>query len=99
MAKKYRGNIPDPVQGWDLFVELDDGDGLRWMLYQQDQEHSAEWVNIKVVADGLAEGKANYWFVWNRYSGKVGLPRDLAIMREKKPLLHRLVSDALGLVA
>ena len=99
MGQKYRGNIPDQDQGWDLFVELADGDGVRWLVYQQDQRNTLDWATIKVVADGWAEGKANYWFVWNRHTGQIGYIRDLAIMRENKPHLHRLVSDALGLAA
>lgn len=37
---------------------------------------SSEWSSVKVVADGRAVGKANYWLGWNgqRFSRHSDLP-------------------------
>lgn len=88
MGKMYEGNHPGISEGWEQIGKCDDGDGTEWTVYSRTQAHSAEWVTIKIAANGRAENKANYWLVRNIISGKIGFSRDYACMRDTRPDLH-----------
>lgn len=67
MKRSIRGNIPPEKDGWVEVGKLPGGKikGTRWRVFFRGQNKSKEWILIKVVADGRAEGKANYWLSWN----------------------------------
>lgn len=59
MTRRHRGNVPDDGQ----LVSSATIDGIHWRLYIRPQIYE-HWRNFKLVADGRAPGKANYWFGW-----------------------------------
>jgi hypothetical protein len=60
-GKNYRGNKPDG-DGWEIVGAVEDD--LRWLVFVRENANS-EWLSVKVVADGRAPNKANYWLGWN----------------------------------
>lgn len=91
MERMYQGNHPEPHKGWRIADRLSKLDGVEWLLYEQDQPHTHEWKNYKIVADGAAPSKANYWMAKNIVTGQLGFSRDLAAMRTTRPGLHAQV--------
>lgn len=57
--RRHRGNPPDDGQ----LVSSATIDGISWRLYIRPQTYE-KWRNFKLVADGRAAGKANFWFGW-----------------------------------
>ena len=90
MEKFYKGKIPSQDDGWELVKKIIDDD-IEWMVFRKDQPHTADWKTYKIVANGKALSKANYWMASNAAIGKVGFSRDLVIMRENRPALHARV--------
>jgi hypothetical protein len=66
-------------------------DGTEWCVFIKPQNHSDEWFTVKIVANGRAPYKANYWLVTNINTGQIGYARDYAVMRENRPSLHDYV--------
>lgn len=87
-ARVYAGRIPPADAGWTKVEDLKSADGTRWSLYRQPQPHSSDWSTYKVVAIPEAERKANYWFVFNEETRKIGFSRDLVVMSKSRPELH-----------
>lgn len=90
-GKMYLGNIPSADDGWMKIGEYVDGDKIEWLIFQKLQDHSAEWVTLKIAANGRAAGKANYWLAKNGKTGQIGFARDFAIMRDTRPGLHEQI--------
>lgn len=87
MGKLYQGKKPDKSKGWKqigTFVDLSD---IEWFVYEQKQNHSDEWLTYKIVANGKAINKANYWLARNSKTKAVGFARDMATMKEHRPEL------------
>lgn len=59
--RKYKGKKPR-TEGWEQIAAIEDE--VRWLVFVKDNPDS-EWMTVKVVADGRAQGKANYWLGWN----------------------------------
>ncbi len=87
MARNYLGRIPESSEGWRQVGQCFDED-IEWMVFCKSQDHTPEWKTFKVVANGRALTKANYWLAMNVANGKVGFARDYALMREHRPSLH-----------
>jgi hypothetical protein len=68
--RSYKGNMPDPAIGWVMVRKIGIGDES-WMIFRQSQEHSPDWANYKVVADGAVKRKANYWVARNDATGQI----------------------------
>lgn len=67
----------------------DEGEGgLEWVVFEKPQPHDPSWSTVKVVANGLALKKANYWFT-HQDGGKTGFAKDLRLMAEGRPWLYR----------
>jgi hypothetical protein len=91
MAKSYKGQIPDASEGWRIAGTVDhDGE---WIVFKKRQEHSPEWVTYKIVANGKAINKANYWLARNEITGQIGFARDFVLLREHRPKIHKYVED------
>lgn len=94
MAKMYAGKVPNTEEAWSrIKTVVDPSDKSKWMVFSKSQAHTPDWMTYKVVADGRAEGKANYWFVRNSATGQLGFAKDLAIMRETRPALHSQIES------
>ena len=106
MARMYSGNFPElGDSGWEMVCEFNvsqdgssskDRNAVTWILFIQRQEHSDDWVNVKVAANGMVERKANYWLAKNLRTGQIGFSRDYAIMRETNEKLHEAVEIKLA---
>jgi hypothetical protein len=91
MGKMYKGNIPEAREGWDEIDSFMDKDSVEWMIFCKKQDHDQNWWNIKIVANGRAQSKANYWLAINIKTGQLGFARDYVYMRENRPELHAQV--------
>jgi hypothetical protein len=58
-------------------------DGVEWLVYMRPGSGNG-WDSVKVVANGRAPTKANYWLGWNgsRFASQHGL-----VMLLKRPVL------------
>jgi hypothetical protein len=96
MGKMYAGKVPTPNEDWRLLKTVPNpSDKTSWMVFCKPQEHTQDWVTYKIVANGRAQHKANYWFVRNSSTGQIGFAKDFAIMRETRPDLHAQVESLL----
>jgi hypothetical protein len=89
MEKRYLGNKPE-TDDWNFLGSIE-ADG-NWFVYVR-PDPVTEWTSVKVVADGRAPRKANYWLGWNgqRFSSRhADLPRLLI-----RSALARAVEDML----
>ena len=93
MTMKYRGNKPETNDGWVLMESYIDIEDVEWLIYQQPQNTNNVWLNYKIVANGFAEYKANYWFAYNQNEEKFAFKRDLVSMKSKRLELYNFVSD------
>lgn len=91
MGKMYAGKMPAMDEGWDRIGTCKDLDGVEWFVFSKPQEHTPDWYTHKIVANGRAENKANYWLVRNAETGQIGFARDYVYMRENRPALHAQV--------
>ena len=85
--KNYVGRKPDEKEGWALHSTYEH-DGLRWGFYIKPQDHNEEWITCKLVADGKAPKKANYWFTLNINQMRFGFGRDLITLQEHRMHLY-----------
>ena len=82
------GQVPNLDDGWTKIAQCLDDDAVNWLVFRRRQEHTPDWSTYKVVADGRAANKANYWMVRNDKTGQIGFIRDFASMKENRPKLH-----------
>ena len=91
MGKMYAGNPPADGEGWSQVGKCLDGDEVEWLVFSKAQEHTPDWLTYKIVANGQARDKANYWLVRNASTGQIGFSRDYVYMRDNRPELHAQV--------
>ena len=78
-VKNYTGKKPRPA-GWrEVGVVEDDA---RWLVFVRENADS-EWLTVKVVVDGRAPTKANYWLGWNGL--RFGRHADLVSLAQQRP--------------
>lgn len=83
--RKYKGNAPSGDE-WQLVGEAY-ADNVVWLIYEKAQDKSDEWFAVKVIADGFAFNKANYWTAVNKQTGQITMTRDMRIMEANRPEL------------
>lgn len=85
-SRTYVGNAPgyDDWECVDVFLS----EGIEWHLYRK-FEKANEWDDYKLVADGAAETKANYWLGWN--GKRTNRVNDWRTLEDNRPELHALV--------
>jgi hypothetical protein len=81
----YQGN--DPGLDWEC-LEIFDEEGIEWYLYRKEVINDG-WQNLKLVSQGRAPRKANYWFGWN--GSKMNNGRDWGTLGEHRPGLKSRV--------
>ena len=99
MGKMYAGNPPADGDGWIQVGKCLDGDEVEWLVFSKAQEHTPDWMTYKIVANGRARNKANYWMVRNASTGQIGFSRDYVYMRDNRPELHAQVDAILKKVS
>lgn len=91
MEKTFSGNHESEETGWAKLGETEKCDGVEWSLYRKEQPSGGDWVYIKVVANGRAVRKANYWLSWN--GSRFGTGGDfLKMAQHRKELLGMVLS-------
>lgn len=91
MGKMYAGNLPKDGEGWEQVGKCMDSDDVEWLVFSKPQDHTPNWMTFKIVANGRAQNKANYWLVKNAVTGQIGFARDYVHMRDSRPELHAQV--------
>lgn len=92
--RRYIGNPPEG-DDWITLDSVQDDEGARWGVYIKRQDHTPDWITVKVASVGPVLNKANYWLAKNVRTGQVGFGRDMAIMRANRPGLHAEVEAVL----
>lgn len=87
-TRKVQGRQPALKDGWSAVGVWREGECVNWLVFVQPQKNNTEWRTYKVVAQGRAENKANYWFVMNLTTGQIGYGRDYKLLREHRPKLY-----------
>jgi hypothetical protein len=95
MMRTYLGQVPSLAEGWKQINRYTDDEGIAWLVFRRSQEHTPDWSTYKVVAEGRALRKANYWLVRNDRTGQIGFARDYVSMRTNRPKLHEHVERIL----
>ena len=93
--KKYAGNPPGVDEGWSQVGQCA-ADGVEWCVYAKPQDHSDEWITYKIVANGRAVTKANYWMAKNSKTGQIGFARDYYLLRTNRPKLFEQVDGMIN---
>ena len=80
--KMYSGASPR-TEGWEYIGDIEQ-DGC-WRMFVKENADNG-WASVKVVADGRARGKANYWLGWDgrRFAN---FKDTLALMQHRPELL------------
>ena len=84
-AKMYKGRKPR-TDGWEQIGTIENDN--QWQVFVK-QKADTEWLSVKVVAAGRAQGKANYWLGWD---GKrfANFKDTLAMVQGRPELMHRV---------
>jgi hypothetical protein len=84
-VKMYKGKKPR-TDGWEHIGDIEQ-DG-RWLVFVR-QNADIDWLTAKVVADGRAQGKANYWLGWNgkRFAQQTDA---FAMVQGRPELMHKV---------
>jgi len=88
-VRSFRGNPPNGDH-WQMADSITDAQGVDWVVWFHLRAMDRGYVNFKIVADGEAKRKANFWIARNRGGGS--LSRDLTIMKENNPELFQDVA-------
>lgn len=82
MTNRIKGNIK-LGEGWSFSGERFTLEGVEWVVMYRFNDDG--FLNIKVAADGIALGKANYWFSWKVDEDRPTRTRDYALMAASRP--------------
>jgi hypothetical protein len=96
--KRYYGYKPAGPE-WSQIAVVDDEQ--RWLVFVR-PDALGDWDSVKVVADGRAREKANYWLGWNglrwaRHGDLVALMRRPSLLAEVEQRLRER-ADGLDLL-
>ncbi len=92
MEKSYLGRVPAYEDGWRL-VRSFEYEKQQWNLFKKPQAHTDDWSTYKLVANGRAKRKANYWLVKNHKTGAIGFANDFVFLQQYRPELYKEVSE------
>lgn len=83
--KMYTGK-PPKTEGWNKLGVIEHGG--RWFVFVKEGNES-EWLTAKIVSDGRALSKANYWLGWN--GKRFNQQQDTFAMLQQRPeLMHKV---------
>ena len=94
MTQTFRGNIPR-AEDWMHLHTLRDEE-TDWLLFFRGARGPDDkgWVNGKLLADGRAPRKANYWLSWR--DGRLARHRDAGTLSVGRPALYSLLEEFLN---
>ena len=90
MEKSYLGKTPPQEDGWRLEFSFE-FEKQEWNLFKKPQAHTDDWITYKLVVNGRAKRKANYWIVKNHKTGAVGFANDFICLQQHRPELYKSV--------
>lgn len=68
-------------------------DSVEWLIYES-KNNKHEWRMIRLVAQGKAPHKANYWLSYN--GQRFAENKDLKLLRGNRPALFKQLAQAIG---
>lgn len=86
--RQWEGNRPPAAEGWGFDGKVAVVEDVPWLLYVRAVPTRPEATGCKLVADGYARNKANYWFMVND-EAKVLVGRDAKLLKAKRPDLYK----------
>ena len=88
MTQKFRGNAP-VTDEW-MHLHSFHHEDLDWRLYFRVKDQSG-WISGKLVVDGRAPRKANYWIGWR--DGRLARTRDAGTLYTGRQELYEQVEN------
>jgi hypothetical protein len=88
MTQKFRGNAP-VTDEW-MHLHSFHHEDLDWSLFFRVRDQSG-WISGKLVVDGKAPRKANYWIGWR--DGRLARTRDAGSLYVGRPELYEQVKS------
>ena len=88
MTQKFRGNAP-ATDEW-MHLHSFHHEDLDWRLFFRVRDQSG-WISGKLVVDGKAPRKANYWLGWRH--GRLARTRDAGTLYTGRPELYEQIEN------
>ena len=88
MTQKFRGNAP-VTDEW-MHLHSFHHEDLDWSLFFRVRDQSG-WISGKLVVDGKAPRKANYWIGWR--DGRLARTRDAGTLYTGRQELYKQVEN------
>jgi hypothetical protein len=89
MTQKFRGNAP-VTDEW-MHLHSFHHEDLDWRLFFRVKDQSGGWISGKLVVDGRAPRKANYWLGWR--DGRFARTRDAGTLYTGRQELYEQVEN------
>ena len=89
MTQKFRGNAPTTDE-W-MHLHSFRHEDLDWRLFFRVKDQSGGWISGKLVVDGKAPRKANYWLGWR--DGRFARTRDAGTLYTGRQELYEQVEN------
>ena len=90
MTQKFKGNAPDPHNEEWIHLHTFRHEDLDWRLFLRGSDDRG-WTNGKLVVDGKAPRKANYWIGWR--DGRLARTRDTGTLYAGRQELYEQVES------
>lgn len=88
MTQKFKGNAP-VTDEW-MHLHSFHHEDLDWRLFFRVRDQSG-WISGKLVVEGKAPRKANYWIGWR--DGRLARTRDAGTLYAGRPELYEQVEN------
>ena len=93
MARKFEGNPVYAEEGWKRIGALGECDGVDWLVFLRSASEGNRWSQVKVVADGMAANKANYWLGWD--GSRIAKGKDFILLNSNRSELAKALRKLL----
>ena len=91
MTQKFKGNAPDPHNEEWIHLHTFRHEDLDWRLFFRVKDQSGGWISGKLVVEGKAPRKANYWIGWR--DGRLARTRDAGTLYAGRQELYEQVES------
>ena len=89
MTQKFKGNAP-VTDEW-MHLHSFHYEDLDWRLFFRVKDQSGGWISGKLVVEGKAPRKANYWIGWR--DGRLARTRDAGTLYAGRQELYEKVES------